>query len=100
MRKRINNVPAIAQIISSCEAGFNSLFISLRVSSLLAYPFFPFVFIYEEITDISNPILKGILLLVYLPIFLPISIYLGLISYIGEIGAYLLIEYDCGFWEP
>jgi hypothetical protein len=93
MNKELN--PASHDEIICAIAG--TLFILFLI---LAYPFFPFVFIYEEITDISNPILKGILLLVYLPIFLPISIYLGLISYIGEIGAYLLIEYDCGFWEP
>ena len=90
MNKELNPVTPIEDII--CPIAY-MLFLLICILTIF---FFPIDIIAEAIDMISNPILEGILILVYLPIYIPISIlYLTIVIPMFSISNYLMVEYDC-----
>jgi hypothetical protein len=90
MNKELNPVIPIEDII--CPIAY-MLFLLFFILTIF---FLPIDIIAEAIDMISNPILEGILILVYLPIYIPILIlYRTAVFPIFSISYYLMEEYDC-----
>jgi len=90
MNKELNSVTPIEDII--CPIAY-SLFLLFFILTIF---FLPIDIIAEAIDMISNPILEGILMLVFLPIYIPILIlYRTTVVPILLISYYLMEEYDC-----
>jgi len=90
VNKEINPITPFEDII--CPIAY-SLFLLFCILTIF---FLPIDIIAEAIDMISNPILKGILMLVILPIYIPILIlYRTIVFPIFLISYYLMEEYDC-----
>jgi len=90
INKELNPVTPIEDII--CPIAY-MLFLLFFILTIF---FLPIDIIAEAIDMISNPILEGILILVYLPIYLPaLILYQTIVVPIFSISYYLMEEYDC-----